>query len=89
MEAEKVSPWSDMPEWVPGQGESAGFARRDIRRALKAGLTYRALSTTTLDTLDWLKLQPAERRDKLKAGISPTREQELLADWKGRSNSRS
>ena len=88
LEAERVSPWSDMPVWVPGRGDSAGFARRDIRRALKAGLTYRALSTTTLDTLDWLKQRPAGRRDKLKAGISPTREQELLADWKGRSNSR-
>jgi 2'-hydroxyisoflavone reductase len=89
LEAEEVSPWSDMPVWVPGQGDSAGFARRDIRRALKAGLTYRSLSTTTLDTLDWFKLQPAERQAKLKAGISPTRERELLADWKARSKAHS
>ena len=43
LEAHKVSPWSDLPVWVPGQGETAGFARRDIGKALKAGLTYRPL----------------------------------------------
>ena len=88
LEAEEVSAWTDMPVWVPGQGDSAGFARRDIRRALNAGLTYRSLSTTTLDTRDWFKLQPLERQAKLKAGISPTREAQLLADWNTRSNIR-
>ena len=88
LETEKVSAWSDMPVWVPGEGDSAGFARRDIRRALIAGLTYRSLSTTTLNTLDWLKLQPAERQANLRAGISPTREEELLEDWKARSKAR-
>jgi 2'-hydroxyisoflavone reductase len=89
LESEKVSPWSDMPVWIPGRGDTAGFARRDIRRALKAGLTYRSLSTTAVDALDWFKQQPAERQAKLKAGLSPTREQEVLADWKARSNARS
>ena len=81
LDAEKVSPWSDMPMWLPGQGDSAGFARRDIRRALRAGLTFRSLSTTTLDTLDWFKQQPAERQEKLKTGIAPEREKDVLAKW--------
>jgi 2'-hydroxyisoflavone reductase len=86
LETEKVSPWSDMPVWVPAEGDSAGFAHRDIQRALKAGLTFRSLSTTTVDTLDWFKQQPAERQARLKAGISPAREQEVLADWKARAS---
>ena len=28
LETRKVVPWSDMPVWVPGEGDSAGFARR-------------------------------------------------------------
>jgi 2'-hydroxyisoflavone reductase len=85
LETEKVSAWSDMPVWVPAQGDSAGFAHRDIRRALKAGLTFRPLATTTVDTLDWFKKQPAERQAKLKTGLSPAREQEVLAHWKERA----
>ena len=88
LESEKISPWSDMPVWVPGQGNTAGFARRDIRRALKAGLTYRTLRATAVDTLGWFKLQPAERQAKLKAGIPASREEEVLTDWKSRSKNR-
>jgi 2'-hydroxyisoflavone reductase len=82
LEAQDVGAWSDMPVWVPGQGDSAGFARRSIRNALAAGLTYRPLSTTALETLAWFKQQPAERQAKLKAGLSPAREEQVLSKWK-------
>ena len=79
--AENVSPWSDLPVWVPGSGESAGFARRDIRRALAAGLTFRPLATTASDTLAWFRAQPPARQAKLRAGLAPEREAALLARW--------
>ena len=41
-----VSAWGDMPVWIPGQGDTFGFHRRDIRRAIAAGLTYRPLPLT-------------------------------------------
>ncbi len=82
LEAKQVSAWSDLPVWVPGQGDSAGFARRDIGRALRAGLTFRPLPTTAADTLAWFRTQPAERQVKLRAGLAPDREAELLAAWK-------
>src|SRR5438552_3424758 len=28
LQDKKVYPWSDLPVWIPGQGETAGFARR-------------------------------------------------------------
>jgi 2'-hydroxyisoflavone reductase len=87
LEAQKVEPWSDLPVWVPAEGDSAGFAKRDIRKALAAGLTYRPLGTTAVDTLAWFKQQPAERQAKLRAGLTPERETELLAKWKA-SNGR-
>ena len=84
LEAQKVSPWSDMPAWVPADGDSAGFARRSIKKALANGLSFRPLAVTAADTLAWFKAEPAERQAKLRAGISPEREKELLALWKSR-----
>jgi 2'-hydroxyisoflavone reductase len=83
LEAEGVSPWSDLPVWIPGQGDTAGFARRDIGRALKAGLTYRPLGVTAADTLAWYRRQPAERQSaKMLAGLTPEREAAVLAKWR-------
>jgi 2'-hydroxyisoflavone reductase len=81
LESEKVAPWSDMPVWMPGQGDSAGFARRSIRKALAAGLVFRSLTQTTMETLEWFRRQPADRQATMKAGLSPAREQQVLADW--------
>ncbi|MBV9890676.1 MAG: NAD-dependent epimerase/dehydratase family protein [Rhizobacter sp.] len=82
LESEHVSPWSDLPVWVPGEGESAGFARRSIARAVAAGLTFRPLATTAADTLAWFRTQPAARQAKLRAGLSAERESEVLARWR-------
>ncbi len=86
LDAHKVSAWSDMPVWVPGTGDTAGFARRDIRKALAAGLTYRPLATTAADTLAWFQSQPADRQAKLRAGLAPDREAALLAEWKSKAS---
>jgi 2'-hydroxyisoflavone reductase len=81
LDANQVSAWSDMPVWVPGHGDTAGFHRRDIRRALAAGLTFRPLGVTAVDTLAWFKAQPADRQAKLRAGLAPDREAALLGKW--------
>jgi 2'-hydroxyisoflavone reductase len=70
-----------MPVWVPGHGDTAGFSRADIRRALAAGLTFRPLSATAKDTLAWFRAQTPERQTKLRAGLSRDREVQLLAQW--------
>jgi 2'-hydroxyisoflavone reductase len=88
LESEKVEAWSDMPVWVPARGETAGFAKRSIAKALAAGLTFRPLDTTAADTLAWFKQQPAERQAKLKAGLTPAREAEVLSKWKSSTNRR-
>ncbi len=82
LDEHKVHAWSDQPVWVPQQGETAGFHHRSIARALKAGLTFRPLPTTAADTLAWFKTLPAERQTKLRSGLTPERENELLAAWK-------
>ena len=81
---QQVAPWGDMPVWVPGSGESAGFARISIARALAQGLSFRSLATTVSDTFAWYDSQPEERRAQVRSGISAEREQEVLAAWKAK-----
>jgi 2'-hydroxyisoflavone reductase len=88
LEAQQVSPWSDLPVWVPGQGETAGFARRDLGRALRAGLTFRPLATTASDTLAWFRELPPTRQAKLRSGLDPEREKSLLERWKASGKER-
>ncbi|ODU42091.1 NAD-dependent epimerase/dehydratase family protein [uncultured Aquimonas sp.] len=82
---QNVSPWGDMPVWVPGQGESAGFSRHRNDRALAKGLSFRPLADTVAATLAWFDAQPEERRATLRAGIKPEREAEVLAAWRARA----
>jgi 2'-hydroxyisoflavone reductase len=74
----EVEAWSDMPVWA---GDELGLARTNISRALGKGLTFRPLADTARDTLAWFKSQPRERQAKLKAGLTPEREAEVLAAW--------
>ena len=76
---QKVQPWSDMPVWT---GKESGLARAKIDRALSKGLTFRPLADTARDTLAWFKSQPRDRQAKLRAGVTPEREAEVLAAWK-------
>ncbi len=70
-----------MPVWVPPTGEDGGISEVSNRRAIEKGLTFRPLAETARDTLAWFKAQPKERREKLKAGITPEREAEVLKAW--------
>ena len=77
-----VSAWSDLPVWVPGHGEAAGFHRRSNARAIAAGLTFRPVATTAADTLAWWNAQDEKRR-VLRAGLKAEREAQLLAKLAG------
>jgi 2'-hydroxyisoflavone reductase len=83
--SQKVEPWRDMPVWVPGSGDSAGFARISVSKALAAGLTYRSLASTASDTLTWWQTQPRGRQEKLRAGLTPEREREVLKAWRAKN----
>src|SRR5438309_1409727 len=75
---QKVEAWSDMPVWA---GDELGLARTKIDRALAKGLTFRPLAETARDTLTWFRSQPHDRQSKLRAGLTPEREAEVLAAW--------
>src|SRR5438876_5058631 len=75
---QKVEPWSDMPVWT---GKESGLARMNIGRALSIGLTFRPLADTARETLAWFKSLPQDRQSKLRAGLTPEREAEVLSAW--------
>jgi len=77
LEQEGLRPWSDLPAWIPG--DPLMFV--DVRRAVGAGLTFRALTDTARDTLAWDRARPAEERENRAAGMSREREREVLARW--------
>ena len=81
LDEHKVSAWTDMPVWT---GASGGLSSIDCTKAIRAGLRFRSADDTAKDTLAWWNTLPDERRKKLRAGLSPEREQEVLAAWKAR-----
>lgn len=71
-----VTPFSEMPLWIPG--DSANLMRSSAARARAAGLTTRSLKDSLRDLLAWDQgRDPAERKDLL----SPERERELVEAW--------
>ena len=85
---QKVRPWGDMPVWMPPKGEMTAFMRRSVKRALEKGLTYRPLSLTAKDTLDFYDSEPDDRKEKLRAGLDPVREKEVLRLWHAKQSRR-
>jgi 2'-hydroxyisoflavone reductase len=68
-----VQAWTELPLWLPGS-DHAGMARADISRALAAGLTFRPVKETIVDTLAWDRNQPGDRPT-----LAHDKEQEILA----------
>jgi 2'-hydroxyisoflavone reductase len=82
----RVQPWSDLPAWAPDQGESVGFARIDISKALGAGLKFMPLEQTLRDTLDWASTLAPDHA--WRAGLKKEREEDLLTKLQEQGNPR-
>jgi 2'-hydroxyisoflavone reductase len=82
--AHGVQPWSELPLWVPEARNGIFEVRND--RAVEAGLTFRALSDTVRDTLQWDAGRPQDA--PMRAGLTHGREQDLLAAHDASNSSR-
>ena len=66
----------------PAEDGSVCLISSKKREIQLPGLTFRPLRETARETLAWFESQPAERRAKLRAGLSAERAAQLLAAWK-------
>jgi 2'-hydroxyisoflavone reductase len=69
-----VTPWADLPAWIPSFAPGRGIAQTQNARAQAAGFTMRPLLQTVQDVLAW----DTTRTEPLKAGLSRERELELI-----------
>jgi 2'-hydroxyisoflavone reductase len=78
LQAQGVRQWNEMTTWF---GPRALLSEASNARAVAAGLTYRSLAQTTLDTLAWFETLPAERQAAPVAGLAADKERALLEAW--------
>jgi 2'-hydroxyisoflavone reductase len=73
-----IEPWTELPVWLPPEGETAGLHDGDVTAAYATSLTCRPVAETVADTWAWLQAEgdPAARPGH---GLDPAKEQEVLA----------
>ena len=75
-----IAPWTELPIWVPPEGDLAGLHSGDVSAALARGLRCRPVTDTVADTWAWLQREGDP--DSLASGtigLDPARESALLA----------
>lgn len=86
LEGQQVSPWMNLPLWIPPVGDYAGFSSVSWDKAKAAGLTHRAVDETIHDLMEWWDTLPAERRARVyepRTGrLSREREAQVLAAFR-------
>ena len=70
----------EIPIWAPATGVLTGATLLSPARAVARGLRFRPLEVTVRDTLAWHDKRPAAQREKLRAGLTPAREAQLLKE---------
>jgi 2'-hydroxyisoflavone reductase len=80
VEAAGIDPWTELPIWLPPDGEAAGLHDGDVSAALAAGLVCRPVEDTVADTWAWLNVEgyPPLRTDQPPLGLDRAREQAVL-----------
>lgn len=70
------------PIWQPPLGETQGFHTWQNQRAVRAGLRFRPMAQTVVDTLAWYRGQLKEEDGRVKLAFSPEQGAELLKRWR-------
>jgi 2'-hydroxyisoflavone reductase len=74
----------EMPVWMYPSPEMRGFSAYDCSKAIAAGLRFRPLAETALDTLEWYKSLP-EDQQRMRTGVDPEKEARILQAWHARN----
>ncbi len=93
--AQKVDD-AQFPLYAPPEGETAGFHRCNISRALARGLKFRPIAQTAKDTLEWYGTLPADLQPRVAPQFAARqneapwleREKRVLEAWRKRDKQR-
>lgn len=74
-----ITPWTELPIWVPTDGALAGLHAGDVSSAFRCGLECRPVADTVADTWVWLETEgdPQSLSDG-SVGLDPGREGKVL-----------
>jgi 2'-hydroxyisoflavone reductase len=74
----KVTPFLNLPLWLPQTEEFIGLEQINGEKAIQAGMKFRSMREIIEDILAWRTTKP----EPMKVGLSPEREEELIRKWK-------
>ncbi|WP_406315387.1 NAD-dependent epimerase/dehydratase family protein [Streptosporangium sp. NBC_01639] len=75
-----ISPWTELPIWLPDDAEYGGMHDSDVSAAHNTGLSCRPIQETVSDTWAWLQAEgdPLLRPDRPRPGLDPAKERQVL-----------
>jgi 2'-hydroxyisoflavone reductase len=81
-----ISPWIELPIWLPEDEEYGGLHDGDVSAAIAEGLTCRPVRETISDTWAWLRAEgdPEPSADRPAPGLDPDKESSVLRARSGR-----
>lgn len=82
--AQGIEPWTELPVWVPPEGELLAMHRADTSAALGSGLHCRPVAETVTDTWNWQRELPnvPQREGRPAPGLDPAKERRALDAWR-------
>jgi len=73
-----IEPWTELPIWLPPDGEEAGLHDGDVSAAYAAGLSCRPVGPTVADTWRWLQDEGYPPPGRIEHGLNPDKERRVL-----------
>jgi 2'-hydroxyisoflavone reductase len=80
----EVTPWMELPVWIPQGIGSDAMHRSSVDRAVAEGLTFRSPTVVARDTLDWLRTRPVADV-QWQHTLEREKEVKLLEEWHSRA----
>jgi 2'-hydroxyisoflavone reductase len=74
-----VEPWTELPVWIPPDSEGSAIHDGDVSAIYGAGLVCRPIEETVADTWAWLEAEGDPAPSRIRHGLDPDREREILA----------
>jgi 2'-hydroxyisoflavone reductase len=73
-----ISPWTELPIWLPRDLEFEGLHSGDVSAAIAAGLACRPVRETVADTWAWLRAEGDPEAGAIRHGLDPAKERRVL-----------